>query len=238
MSASQQHVHLTFDVDWVCDEILQDTLDLLASTGAGQATFFVTHSTPLLETMRGAGIEMGAHPNFLPLFRGGAVGSADAVMDEMKRIVPEARVVRCHGLVRGGVLSQLFIRRGFTHESNLFIPAQTGIAAQPYEAPPGLVQLIHNWGDYACLAARSFPNPDAYLSSPGLKIVNFHPLHLYLNTTSLEQYEKGRDLVRDAAALRALRMPGEKGVRDHFVELVRTARRRGLRFGRLDELRP
>lgn len=44
-------LYLTFDVDWACDEVLADTIDLVEEADVC-ATCFVTHDAPLLKRLR------------------------------------------------------------------------------------------------------------------------------------------------------------------------------------------
>src|ERR1044072_8120400 len=58
---------LTFDLDWASDEVLARTIDHVEAADV-DATWFVTHETPLLERLRAnPKFELGIHPNFNPL---------------------------------------------------------------------------------------------------------------------------------------------------------------------------
>lgn len=64
MTKLENTVFFTFDIDWACDEVLSDTIDIIEAAGVS-ATFFVTHQTTLLERLRAnSAIELGVHPNF------------------------------------------------------------------------------------------------------------------------------------------------------------------------------
>ena len=52
-------LYLTFDIDWVADEVIQFTADLLADLQVSEATFFATHATPMLDLLRDRGFELG-----------------------------------------------------------------------------------------------------------------------------------------------------------------------------------
>ena len=65
-----QSIFLTLDIDWAHDEVLNDTIDLLESSGI-KATWFATHDTKVLERLRvNQNFEIGIHPNFNPLLDG------------------------------------------------------------------------------------------------------------------------------------------------------------------------
>ena len=62
-------IFLTFDIDWACDEVIEDSIVLVESVGAA-ATWFVTHETPLLERLRNnPAFELGIHLVY-PKFEG------------------------------------------------------------------------------------------------------------------------------------------------------------------------
>ncbi len=63
-------VFLTFDVDWACDEVFADTIDLVEQADVC-ATWFITHGTPLLERLReNPKFGLGIHPNFNNILAG------------------------------------------------------------------------------------------------------------------------------------------------------------------------
>ena len=57
------------------------------------------------------------------------------------------------------------------------------------------------------------------LSRKGLKVFNFHPIHLFLNTNSLDLYEKARPFFKDYKKLKSIRS-NDFGIRDFFIELI------------------
>jgi hypothetical protein len=79
LSTWQDKLFLTLDIDWAHDEILAKTIDLLDRSGV-QATWFVTHDTPLLERLcANPNYELGIHPNFNWLLAGDSRNGATAV---------------------------------------------------------------------------------------------------------------------------------------------------------------
>lgn len=230
---------VTLDIDWAIDPAIERALALLAELGLGGATtIFATHATPQLDAARDAGHELGIHPNFLPLLAGENGASPKQRLEQLRELVPEATSVRAHGLVKSGGLSAAFLEAGMRREANLFVPAQSGIALQPYEHPPGLLQLPHNFGDHAHLAGGGALTPARYLDTPGLKVLNLHPIHLYLNTDRIERYEACRPDQRDAEALARHVNHSGGGIADFLRELVSEAQARGMTFARLDSIHP
>ena len=54
---------------------------------------------------------------------------------------------------------------------------------------------------------------------PGIKVFDFHPIHIFLNTEDISRYEKTREWHRDPQKLKAYRFDG-KGTRTHFLDLL------------------
>lgn len=213
---------LTFDLDWACDEVIADTIDLVEEAGV-PATWFVTHDTPLLARLRAnSSYEIGIHPNFLFLLEGDPRNGANAeeVVDRLLAIVPEAKAVRSHSLVQSGRLLELFARKGLTHDCNAFIPAHSGIELKPWTAWFDMVQVPYGWEDDFTAATGGW----AASVDPGQGLIgfDFHPIHVFLNTEHLDRYETTRDQHRKPAELLPHRHTGT-GARSALLDVLRQA---------------
>ena len=145
----QDHIFLTFDMDWAADEILADTIELVERADAS-ATWFVTHDTPLLERLRAnPKMELGIHPNFNFLlygdFRNGA--SSREVIDRLMTIVPEATAVRSHSITQSSVLLNEFKSVGVTHDVNYLVPSGADIFVRPWRLWNQMVRVPYIWED-------------------------------------------------------------------------------------------
>jgi len=210
---------LTIDVDWATDEVIADTLDLIASSGVA-ATWFVTHPTPVIDRIRATPRqEIAIHPNFNELLNGHpASTSADAILKSLLRVVPESRSVRSHSMTQSSRLLQMFKAAGLTHECNTFIPLSSNLKVRPWINWNGLVRVPHIWEDDIWLLGGE-PAPPLLPLDDRLTVVDFHPIHVALNSPSLEHYENTRPFHRDWPALLAHRHPGT-GVRTWFEKLL------------------
>jgi len=214
---------LTLDLDWAIDAAIEHCLDLLDESGVA-ATVFVTHDTPLLARMRAnPRLELGLHPNFNPLLEGAAgAGDAKAVMRNLQRIVPEATVVRSHSMTQSSRLLDLFIECGMTHDSNHFIPAHSGIALKPYKHwRTALTRVPYFWEDDVDLEYGTGQTVlELALGGAGLKVFDFHPIHVALNTPSMAHYENTRAAHYSRDAMLDATWRGASGVRERFELLL------------------
>lgn len=215
--------YLTIDIDWAHDDILADTIDLVEAFHV-PATWFVTHDTPLLQRLRGnLDFELGIHPNFNFLLGGDGRAGRDAseVVERLLAIVPEAKSVRSHSTTQSSGLLDLFTRCELTHECNSFIPVQSGIELKPWLLWSGLTRVPYFWeDDVACL----YGSPDAGRMSElvklaGIKVFDFHPIHVFLNTENMARYEQTRGLHQSPRELLVHRCKGD-GTRTRFLELL------------------
>jgi hypothetical protein len=211
-------VVLTLDIDWACDEVLADCIELVEESGA-PATWFVTHDTPLLERLRASeNFELGIHPNFNPLLDGNGA-SAERIIDEILAIVPEAVSIRSHSMVQSSRLLDLFLRKGLRFDCNHFIPEQSGILLKPWRLWNGMVKVPHFWEDDAACIYDAGAAVRDLVGRDGLKVFDFHPIHVFLNTEDLNRYDQTRSLHSIATELVRYRFSGV-GARTHLLDLL------------------
>lgn len=218
----QGKVFLTFDIDWAHDIVLLDTIDLLESAGVS-ATLFVTHETKLLERLRANNkFELGVHPNFNFLLdaKGVSGGNAKQVVEQILALVPEAKSVRSHSMTQNSRLLDIFKESGLTHDVNHFIPAHTNIELCPWYLWNGLCRIPYFWeDDIACMYSLK-DNMEELALSQSLKVFDFHPIHIFLNTEHLDRYERTRHLHSNPNELIKHRYEGE-GTRTRLIELLK-----------------
>lgn len=216
-----RQIFLTFDLDWAHNDIVADCLELLVEAGCPSSTWFVTHETPMLEILRETpGVELGIHPNFRPMLDGSR-HQADArdEIERLMRIVPDARAVRSHSVVTGSPLSAIYQEHGITHESNVYIPASSGIEVRPWFSPHGLVQAPFSWADDVSTYREEPEALQLARANRGLLILDFHPIHIFLNTESMERYELTREIHQSPEELVAHRYEGY-GTRNRFLDFI------------------
>ena len=182
---------LTLDVDWAPDAMVREVAALLVERGV-RATWFVTHAGPALDALRAHPelFELGVHPNLLPGSSHGA--TPEAVLDHVLALVPGARCVRTHCLVQSTPWFELLARRGTPAiDASLHLPRTGGVAPVTlWTAGGAITRIAHVWEDDLEMAR---PDPDWDLSatldgSGGLKVFDFHPVHVWLNSASFAPY--------------------------------------------------
>ena len=222
LSTFEKKIFITIDVDWAHDVILANTIDILEERDV-KATWFITHNTPLLERLRSnPNFELGIHPNFNFLLQCDyRYGDTDSkVIDYFLKIVPDAKSVRSHSLIQSSKLTDLYRAKGLTHESNMFIPEYSKINVKPFEHLSGVILCPYIWGDYMDFSlGDKRANFKSLSLINGLKIFNFHPIHIYLNTDNIDRFNSTRNLHHNPKKLIDY-YNKDAGVMDRLMELI------------------
>jgi len=216
---------ITLDLDWAPDFMIDAAAQTLLDRGV-KATWFVTHASPAVERLREHPelFELGIHPNFLPGSSHGA--TPEEVVAHCAALVPEARAVRTHCLLQSTPLHDVLLRGSdVAVDVSLFLPGAVGVEPVVQWSPGGrLLRLPYVWQDNMEMYSPQ-PNWDtkAVLDAPGLRIFDFHPVHIWLNSASFAPYERLKatgplEAVDEADAI-AFRHHGE-GTCHAFTELA------------------
>jgi hypothetical protein len=210
-------VALTLDVDWAPDFVIDHVARILVTTGA-RATWFVTHESPAIDRLRERPdlFELGIHPNFLPGSSHGA--SVEAVLEHCLSLVPTARSMRTHSLVQSTPLLVEVLRRT-PIEVDVSLLLLHHRSLQPVEfrwEGRCLLRLPFRWEDDMEMERRSpsWAARDLLDGGGGLNILNFHPVHVYLNSSDPKPYRAAKaeapDLIRAVPGqFHGLISPGE-----------------------------
>jgi hypothetical protein len=182
---------VTLDVDWAPDWAIDLCAETLARSGV-KATWFVTHASAAVDRLRERPqlFELGIHPNFLA---GSTHGEThDEVLAHCMELVPEAKSMRAHGLAQSSRLLQRVVHTTpIEIDLSIFLPYMPGIRPVLYtEGGSELVRLPYWWeDDYEMeLDPPRFGAAHIAEGAPGIRIVNFHPIHVALNSASMLNY--------------------------------------------------
>lgn len=194
---------ITLDIDWACDEVLTQSINLLESFQA-KATWFITHDTPLLNRLKeNPNFELGVHPNYNGLLNLDPQygDSAEKILDKLLNLVPNAKSVRTHSLLQSNRIEDLFESKGLTHECNHYIPYHSGIELKPWVIWNNLTKVPHFWeDDLECKTSLKEDNIK-FQNLKGIKVFDFHPIHLFLNTDKMQRYEDSREFHQKTSKL-------------------------------------
>lgn len=230
-------VYLTFDIDWAPDDVLGELVEWLEGQNV-KATFFVTHDSPLIRELADrAWVERGIHPQWTDRLTGRATGGEpwQPLVDLMK-LVPEAVSSRSHSLIQGTPMISAYAEQGLRIDANPYLPfSQLGeIAAWSYWTGTRIVPFV--WSDYIDFVRNGEDAlPSLLERSNCLKVVAFHPIHVYLNTSDVAHYERYRASGLSPAEARA-QGSSDKGVGDALREFVSAIHEAGLETGLLRDL--
>lgn len=227
---------ITSDVDWASDYAVSDLVTSLSEFGI-KPTIFATHKSRVLDKLiEDEQIEIGLHPNFLP---GSSHGSStEEVIEHVCSMYPQARTYRSHSFFVNSHISQEMVKRGFKYDSNLCLYMQPNLI--PLRESAGAVRFPVFWED-----DDHWVNADEdgmwdvdkhlpYFLSPGLKIINVHPVHFAGNVPNQQYYDQIKPHLRTMAD-QSHRFQGD-GVRTFISRLIETISKQGHEFYTLGDL--
>lgn len=221
----QDKLFITFDIDWCSDEVLSYTLNIMEKYDI-KATFFITHETKLLERMRAnPNIELGIHPNFNPLLNGDFIfgKNINEVIEYYKNIVPEAVSVRSHSMTQNSPILDSFEKFGLLYDCNTFIPYSSNIEVQPYKHwTDKLIKTPYFWEDDVHCVYNWEWNINKFLNYQGVKVFDFHPIHVFLNTEKLDRYESARKSFKEFSELKMCVNTKVYGTQDFLIDLIKS----------------
>ena len=180
---------LTFDIDWAPDYAILKCLDLLENANC-KATFFATHDTIINNEIISRGHNLGIHPNFLP---GSSQGTdVQSIISECLKYAPEAWCMRTHSLVQSSPL----LHEIFTNFPQLKLDLSLLMHRSPFAHKikwdfdgVSFDRLLYNWEDDAQFSAFSRDEqPELFFGK--LTVFDFHPIHVFLNSTDGSEYRK------------------------------------------------
>jgi hypothetical protein len=227
---------LTADQDWAPEWAMERFLAFAEAEGVPIHLFVTNPSTAVEAASRESRVTLGAHPNFLPESTHGS--APEEVVRRMRELVPEADTFRSHTYAESAHSLDLMRQAGFCTDSNLCLFLQPEIV--PLIHATGLLRLPVFLDDDSLLLWDSEGRLDVApmeesLTSPGLKILNFHPLLFAINSPTAQYYREHRAQLYSPGAVPAEPFEG-RGVADVLKELIATARRDGGRLSSFPEV--
>lgn len=187
---------VTLDVDWAPDFAIDHVASILLSRQV-RATWLITHDSPALRRVAEHRdlFEIGIHPNFAPGSTHGQ--SPEEVLDHCLALAPDARAIRTHSLMQSTALLDLFlVRTSLLADLSVFLPYAQDLAPVAYTLRGRTIYRCPTFweDDYEFLQPMPRWDAAAFHSNSGMKIFAFHPIHVYLNSSGPDTYERLKTL--------------------------------------------
>ena len=197
---------LTLDADWALKQVTEYALSFFYQHNIA-FTFFATDDQDIRSDEL---CEVAWHPNFFQT-------NADAELSKLSRLFPGSKGIRPHRLYQDGSLSADILKKygikwlSASSSSTRFIPEWR------YDLFP---DFSINWGDNFWIWYKSTPDFEIlHRDLKGFYTINFHPIHIYLNTVTQEQYNRAKTRYHDLKYLTTLRNLSDKGVKDILMDI-------------------
>ncbi|NES79692.1 MULTISPECIES: hypothetical protein [unclassified Okeania] len=188
-------VALTFDTDWAPDFVLEYVCSILADYDL-EATMFFTNKVGFdIPDF----IETGIHPDFRTC--GGVTPEAEKLINELLFDFPNTKGFRSHRMFWDYGLYDLLPKQGVIYDSSIFLPFHANLEIN--RAYGDLLRIPVWWTDNLHLERQLSLNSAEFLdlSEPGLKVLIFHPIHVYLNSSHRDVYREKVQLLGDLRSL-------------------------------------
>ena len=191
------NIAITLDIDWAPDLIIQQIAKILINKNV-KATWFITHDSEQIQTLFKYPelFEVGIHPNFKKNSSQGE--SPEKIIDFLLNIAPKAKSVRTHSLYQSTPILKLLKNKGLKNDVSIFLSHAQNITPTEYF-----------FSQYDCISRFPFLweddeeinrlnpcfNPKKFVTQKGLKIFNFHPIHIFMNSCVNSTYENIKHLL-------------------------------------------
>ena len=211
------------DIDWANDKVIEYTFDFFDQMGV-KVTWFATHETILNKKINEhPSFDIGAHPNYNFLLSGKNEYNSKAILENVVDSIPPTKTIRSHSITQSSILLQEFKDFGFTHDSNMFVPIDSGINTKPFRHFNDLIRVPYIWSDDVHMVSgwnyKSIIEKIKFYE--GLKVIDCHPIHIYLNSANLKHYNDARPYLSKPDELKRFINTETYGTRDFLTDLFK-----------------
>lgn len=232
----------TSDIDWASESVLKAFFSKLP-VEALKLTTFVTHRSETIEQVFRAGhIQRGIHPNFLP---GSSQGSTfREIIQSCVAIAPEATCTRSHRAFdvtdTAHMLKNDFHFKCCSNTITTLAPRIT-----PYWLESKLLQIPVFLEEGSFLYNQMGLTISPYMkhfTSPGLKVISFHPINMVFNTPCITWMRQIKDsLSREefnniSEEMITRRQNREKGAFDLISEIIELVNQKQYAILSIDDI--
>ncbi len=202
---TDSQVMLAIDIDWAPDFMLDWVAGQLVDAGV-KCTWFVTHHSPAVERLRAQSdlFELGIHPNFFPTSSQGK--TVEEVMAFCRELVPDAVSMRTHSLMYSTPLLEqvLTLMPGIKNDVSTYMRMAPSLQPTMLYYPEIRIRRIpFLWEDDLEMNATApvWALDEILDLEDGLKILNIHPIHIYMNASRMDNYNALKMQQADIAKL-------------------------------------
>jgi len=108
---------------------------------------------------------------------------------------------------------------GFSIDCNSFLPYTPIASLATWAHGTGLVRVPYCWEDDTWVLGWCRDTADV-VTGKGLKVIDAHPIHLWLNSESLERHSRVKERMSDESHLRSMRNTQCPGVEDAVRSMI------------------
>ena len=172
---------ISIDTDWATQETIDYTAELLDEYNI-TATFFLTNP---INCSKLSNHEIAIHPNFENQI------DWEQVIKTTINFLPskQSKGCRSHKLFRSSTLNPIYEKFGIEYDSNYFLSNYK--TPLPFFFPQSnILEIPFFFGDDALLTETCMMDFNTVnLDDSGVKVFLFHPFHIFMNTSSMKEYE-------------------------------------------------
>ena len=225
---------LSFDIDWAPEFMIEDLLNI---THKINLTIFNTHKSKILKTIDKNRISLGIHPN---IQKNSSQGINALKVKNFVKKIGNIEYLRFHLLGHSYRDLKFFANKGAKIDSSIMLINQNYLTPV-YHPDIDLVRVPYIWEDGMTLNFKTNIRNSLNLNSPGLKILNFHPIDVYLNTSSIEQrnmFKKSFKSVLNASKSEAEKFINKRnyGIRNFLIHILNLIKIKKIKTSNFDEL--
>jgi len=108
---------------------------------------------------------------------------------------------------------------------------------KPHKIWNGLIRIPYNWeDDIVWLSNMSFVDSIPAFIQDKYYIINFHPIHIFLNTELPERYNEAKKYFNDYKKIKELINTKSFATRDSLIKMLETITENGYNCFCLDEV--
>lgn len=203
----------TIDSDWAINEVIEDVSNLFESYEI-KSTFFLTNEIDFSILKNH---ELAIHPNFENST------NFEEILQKTLNFLPSKKSLgsRSHKLYYNSTLPTIYQKFGIEYDSNYILFNYE--KPLPFYIPhTSILEIPFFFGDDALFdSTNEFEIKNYNLNDSGVKVFMFHPIHIFLNTRTIDDYYKVKKYYKDFSKLKEFRNTSKKGIRNIFEDFLK-----------------